>query len=304
MKTTYLRLFLGLTVAIVLFTSCGGKRGKGAASADEMIFSVRTAVAETKDLRAYIDTNGNVEAAKQIEVYPDMGGKLISLSVVLGSRVRKGQVIAEVDPSTPGARFARSPVYAPISGAIASVPLQIGTTVSVNNPVVTIGDTDNLQISSYIPERYIGVLKTGLDAILKVEAYPNEEFAITVVRVSPVVDATSRTKQIHFELDKTDPRINAGMYAKIRLYTQTIENAITIPSSAIVVSYGENYVFVANDDSTVTRRAVKIGATAGNDIQILEGITSGDKVIVQGQQVLTDGAKVQEVVTNTSNSTN
>ena len=195
----------------------GGGRGRGGTG--NTIFTVRSAEAVKKTLNDYVITNGEVESQSAVEVFPSMGGKVQQINVLLGSQVKKGDVIAKIDPSEPGTKYALSPVEAPISGSIVSTPLKVGTKVTTNSAVTMIGDIDNLQISASVPERYVSELKTGLKAEITVEAYPDVIFMATVSRVSPVVDAATRTKQVIMNFDKKDSRVNAGMFAKVKLYT-------------------------------------------------------------------------------------
>lgn len=267
-----------------------GRRGGGNTS-----FSVKTQVLEKTVLHDYVSTNGEVEAQSSIEVFPDIGGKITSVSVQLGSPVRKGQVIAYIDPSEPGARYVQSPVYAPINGAIVSSPLKSGARVSTSSVITTIGDLRNLQISANVPERYVAVLKPGLTAHVTLEAYPDVTFTASVSRVSPVVDKASRTKEVILTFDKQDWRINAGMFAKVILYTVDYADEVVMPTDSLVTKDDNYYVFVVNSDGTVSRRQVVIGKTVDSVTQILKGVIEGERVVVEGQTALSDGAKIRDI---------
>lgn len=271
----------------------GGRRGGG-----DSAVSVKTQIAAVETLHDYVSTNGEVESQNSVSVFPDMGGKVISTSVVLGDSVKKGDVIAYVDPSEPGASYRSSPVYAPISGSIISTPLKNGTKVSTNNAVAIIGDISNLQITAKVPERYVAVLKTGLKADVKLEAYPDAVFKATVSRVSPVVDSGSRTKEIILHFDGKDSRINAGMFAKVKLYTEDYSGAVVLPVTSLVENGDKFFAFAVNQDGTVSKRLVKKGKTVDTQVQILEGISKDEIVVVQGQTSLADGSKIQDISGN------
>ncbi len=168
----------------------GGRGGKSGTT-----ISVRTMELKETTLHGYVSTNGEVESQNSVSVFPDVSGKVMEMSVMLGSKVQRGQVLGYVDPNSPGSYFRRSPVYAPISGSVISTPLKNGTTVSTNTALLQIGDISNLQVTANVPERYVSVLRTGLKANVSLEAYPDVKFEATVSRVSPVVDSASRTKQ-------------------------------------------------------------------------------------------------------------
>lgn len=260
------------------------------------VFTVRSVEAKNAVLTDYVITNGEVESQSAVEVFPSMSGKIAQINVMLGSHVNRGDVIAKVDPSEPGTKYALSPVEAPISGSIVSSPLKIGTTVTTNSAVTMIGDIDNLQVSCSIPERYVAELKTGLKAEVSLEAYPGIVFSATVSRVSPVVDSSTRTKEIILNFDKKDSRINAGMFAKIKLYTTKYSGQLVVPSDAVVLNDdGSAYLFVVNDNSTVSRREVKTGKSVDSMIQITDNLMPGEKVVYEGMLSLSEGAKVNDL---------
>ena len=261
----------------------------------QTVSTVRTQIAQVEVLHDYINTNGDIEAVNSVDVYPDIGGKIVSTNVTLGSRVRRGDVIARVDPSEPGSSYTLSPVLAPINGSIIKTPLKVGTKVTTSSAVTTIGDIASLEITAKIPERYVASLRTGLKAEISLEAYPDAVFTATVTHVSPVLDVNARTKEIVLTFDENDARINAGMFGKVKLYTLDYEGAVALPSDAIVTKGDKPYLYVVKDDDTVEQREITIGKSVDGIVQILSGIEQGERVVVEGGQVLSNGAKVRDI---------
>lgn len=273
----------------------GAQMGKGRGKGGTTVFSVKTQVAQKETLHGYVIANGEIESQNSVNVFPDVAGKIMETKVILGSTVRRGDIIAYVDPNAPGQYYKKSPVYAPINGSIISTPLKNGTTVSTNTVIAIVGDISNLQVSADIPERYVAVLKQGLKAEVSVEAYPDVVFNATVTRVSPVVDTASRTKEVILHFDERDSRVNAGMFGKVKLYTKDYSGEVTMPADALVSLNDELYAYVVKDDETVERRKVKTGETVDGMIQILEGVNDGEKVVIQGQTSLNDGSKIRDI---------
>ena len=261
----------------------------------QTVSTVRTQVAEVVTLHDYINTNGDIEAVNSVTVYPDIGGKIVSTNVTLGSPVRRGDVIARVDPSEPGSSYTLSPVLAPINGSIIKTPLKVGTKVTTSSAVTTIGDIASLQITAKIPERYVASLRTGLKAEISLEAYPDAVFAATVTHVSPVLDVNARTKEIVLTFDENDTRINAGMFGKVKLYTLDYEGAVALPSDAVVTKGDKPYLYVVKSDDTVEQREITLGQSVDGTVQVLSGIEEGERVVVEGGQVLSNGAKVRDI---------
>ena len=273
-----------------LWTSSAPKRPQSVS-----IPTVKTENATKKTLHDYVITNGEVESQSSIEVFPSMSGKIAAINVMLGSSVKKGDVIAKVDPSEPGTNYALSPVEAPISGSIVSSPLKIGTKVSTATAITMIGDIENLQVTASVPERYVAELKTGLKAEVYLEAYPGVVFTATVSRVSPVVDAATRTKEIILNFDKKDSRINAGMFAKVKLFISKYEGHIAIPKDAVVEQDENSYLYIVNDDNTVSKRVVKLGKSVDGIIQVVDNVMPGERVVVDGMLAISDGVKVYDI---------
>ena len=273
------------------FGAFGGFGGPNAS-----VTSVRTAIAEKISLQDYVTTNGEVQTQSSIEVFPAMKGTVVEIDVSLGSQVQKGDLIGYIDPSEPGAYYAKSPIYAPISGSILTSPVRTGQTVSVSSVITKIGDVDNLQISAKIPERYVADLRIGQKAEITLEAYPSVKFGASVVRISPVVDSATRTKEIILNFDKKDSRVNAGMFAKVKLYTALYDGEIAIKQDALVNNSDKYYLFIVNDDGeTVRRSEVTLGKNVDAVYQILSGVNPGDRVVVEGTLTLYDGAKIKDI---------
>jgi multidrug efflux pump subunit AcrA (membrane-fusion protein) len=288
--------------SLVLGQSAGTQTGGGgrmpARETGSAVFAVRTEEAEIRSLQAYIEVNGNIVSERQIAVMPDAAGKLVSMRAALGDTVRKGALLAEIDPSRPGAEYSLSPVYAPVSGVVASSPAAEGSTVSVNTTLLTIAAADSLEIEALIPEREVGQLRTGLSAQVRLEAFPGEVFTATLARLSPVIDPASRTKKITLKFTRNDSRINPGMFARIKLNTRSYENVVSIPQQALTDKRGSAVVYVVNANvldgaPLVSMRTVIPGVNIDGEVEIKSGLAAGEAVVVQGQQFLTDGAAVR-----------
>lgn len=290
---------IALTAGIFCYVKFGSSGNndfmRGAKNAGNQTASVRTQKAVISTLHDYVITNGEIEAQTSVDVFPDRGGKIVSVNVSLGSYIKKGDIIAKIDPSEPGAVYAQSPVYAPISGTVTATPLKIGVKVSSSSVITTIGDVTNLQVTANVPERYVSLLKIGLKADIILESYPDQKFTATVTKVSPVVDKRSRTKEVIMNFDKNDSRINAGMFAKVTLWTVDYSGCITTTQDSIVTKNGDTYVYIIKEDNTAELRKVSTGNSVDNRIQITEGVNEGERIVVEGMRALSDGANVQDI---------
>ncbi|GHV87836.1 MexH family multidrug efflux RND transporter periplasmic adaptor subunit [Spirochaetia bacterium] len=260
-------------------------------AAETAVYSVKTAAAETRTLEAYLEVNGDIVSEGQVAVLSETAGKLIAVKAALGTQVRKGDLIAQVDPSSAGTRYMASSVYAPISGIVCAAPLAVGSTVQPGSIITSIAQADDLQIEALIPEREVSQLHIGLTATVTLPAFQGEVFTANITQVSPILDPASRTKKIVLNFTSADSRINAGMFAHIKLNTRTYPNAVTVPAEAVGEQAGAKYVYVLNNGK-VDLQEVVTGVTVDHITEIKSGLASGNAVVIQGQQFLSDGAAV------------
>ena len=269
-----------------------GRGGGGAATA------VSTVKAETSILKDFVITNGEVETQVSVDVFPSIGGKVVQMNVSLGSSVKKGEVIAYIDPSEAGSYYVNSPVTAPISGSILTSTVKVGQKVSASSVIAKIGDISNLQVTAKVPERYVAYLKKGQKAQITFQAYDDEVFEASVYRISPVVDPATRTKEIILHFDKKYPQVNAGMFAKVKLFTVDYSGYPAIQQDALTENGDDYYLYIVKEDSTVTKRKIVRGKNVDGYVQVLEGLSEGEVVVTEGMLTLYEGAKVRDISGN------
>src|SRR6056297_1584835 len=302
----------------------GNSQGPGQGGEEQQtVFAVSTIQSIRGQIKDYIDVNGDVVTKTKVDTYPDTAGKLSSLYVEVGDRVRKDQVIAEVDPSRPGMQFSASPVKAPISGMITSLPVQVGSTVSQQMTVAQVSKMDDLELRVHVAERFISKMQVGLSAEIRFEAYPSREFTGRVREVSPVVDPVSRTLELKISISDGTDILKAGMFGEVKIITEEKLKVVKIPSDSLVRRFGDDFVFVVNrdaaaaeadgaagtdvgadadagaDDSGILgvaeRRRVSAGIEIDQKLEIQSGLEPGEEVVYRGQTLLEKGSRVRVV---------
>lgn len=299
-----LALLIVTAIVVLLILGAGKNKSKGSGfggfggRAPQAASAVRTVVAKKTTLTDYVITSGEIETQKSIEVFPSIGGKVIEMKVSLGSQVKAGDVIAYIDPSEPGAVYAKSPVTAPIDGSILTSPVKVGQKINVSQVITKIGDINNLQVTAKVPERYVAELKMGQKAEITLQAYGDEKFMASIVRISPVVDPSTRTKEIILNFDKKYDKVNAGMFANVKLYTVDYGGYPAIQQDAFVENGDDYYLYIVKEDSTVTKRLVKRGKNIADYCQVVEGLENGEVVVIEGMLSLYEGARVNDISGN------
>jgi RND family efflux transporter MFP subunit len=194
--------------------------------------------------------------------------------------------------------YVESVVRSPISGTVVSLPAQLGMTISQAVSLARIAGGGGLEIKLYVAERFISRIKMRQACEITLDAWPGEIFRGTVSEVAPTVDPASRTMEVRVNVDNRESKLKTGMFAKVRLITEVKENIVKIPASAVVQRFGEDFVFVVEPDYDsengfiARRRNVTPGILIDGVLEIQEGLTSKDEIVVRGQTLLDDGAKI------------
>lgn len=263
-------------------TGAGGNGSVAAGSVAANAVTVSVADLAPASISRTIRLNGDVVSRSEISVFPDTSGKLVKYEVGVGARVAKGDIIARIDPSKPGSAYTESPVRSPIEGTVISLPFVPGQTVSVSSGIAVVGSLDNLQIVTFVPEKYVAVLRAGLPASVTLAPYPDSRLAAAVTQVSPVIDPTSRTVELRLSVRDPDSLLKSGMFAVITLVTQSRSGAMVVPNSAIRDYNADKVVYAVDGEGIARRRIVVPGLSNDTETELLSGVAFGERVIVSG----------------------
>ena len=292
-----------ILIMCTIALSCSKKNAAAGAEKNDAVYAVNAYKTSADNLDSYLEFGGDVDSVSAVDVLPDVSGKISSIKVSIGELVSKDEVICYVDASRPGYTYSESPVKAPIAGRLTSFAPTVGTMVAPSMSIAKISNTDDLEIKVNVPERFISRISKNQNAVLTFDSYPGEEFNAKVFEVSPVLDTTSRTMQIKLRITEKNSLIKVGMYARVRLITQSISNAIVVPDSSIITREGKPYVFIIDSEKSTEEKSfvklvsIKKGITVDDKTEITEGLKAGDVIIVKGQTLLNDGAAVNVIST-------
>jgi multidrug efflux pump subunit AcrA (membrane-fusion protein) len=262
------------------------------------VFAVNTITAAQGQIQDYIALAGDIVAGSTVDVYSEAAGKIAELYVAIGQWVNRGQNIAAVDPSRPGMEFRWSVATAPISGTVVALPAQLGMTISQAVPLARISGGSGLEIKLYVAERFISKMAMNLPCVVTLAAWPGEVFQGSISEVAPTVDPSSRTMEVRVTVRNPGNKLKTGMFAKVRIITESKNNIVKIPASAMLSRFGEQYVYVVEKDSVdpqynvVRKRLVKPGILIDGVLEIQNGLAPGEEIVTRGQTLLEDGARV------------
>ena len=207
---------------------------------------------------------------------------------------RVGVAQAEAAVRLAQANLAETYIYAPIDGVITARNTSIGSLLNPGQAVVTV-ISSGIEITIPVEEAKVGAVKEGQSVSMTSPALPGVSLEGKISAVTPSGDTRNRSFTARVRLVKQDTRLRPGMFVTTSIATEERANAIVVSRESIILSNGKSQLFVVGAGNKVESRAVKVGLTTGTIVEVLEGVSAGDKVIVTGVEDLRDGQVVNPV---------
>ncbi|HEX8946774.1 MAG TPA: efflux RND transporter periplasmic adaptor subunit [Candidatus Paceibacterota bacterium] len=204
-------------------------------------------------------------------------------------------VVAAAQASLASAQAAAAQTYlvAPISGTVSAQNANLGQTVTPGMPLVSIVADGKYQADAQVSEVDVAKMKVGDTVEANFAAYPDATFAATVTTVPPAATLSNGTPSytVTVTFADNDERIKPGLSANLRIITARKEHALTVPTSAIITSGAQKFVYVKRADS-----AVKVPVTTGIEsadgmTEITNGLVAGDAIEAFGTHALSTASE-------------
>ena len=191
------------------------------------------------------------------------------------------------------AQLSYSEIRSPISGVVTDRPLYPGEMSAAGTPIVTVMDVSSVIAKAHIPQAEAALLKVGDKGTITVPGLDQPvEGKVTVV--SPALDPNSTTVEIWLEAKNPKQQLKPGTSVQLSLTAKTVKDALVVPAASVVTAAdGTTAVMVAGSDGKAHQKAVKLGIRQDDDVQIIEGVTEGDKVVATGAYGLPDNTKIK-----------
>lgn len=199
------------------------------------------------------------------------------------------------------ARIAKKAVRAPFSGTLGIRQVDLGEYLPAGTPIVTLQSLDRMHVDFSLPEEFVDDVAPGQQVNVSVSAYPGQTFTGELEAVSVTIDPTSHNFAVQAVIDNLDGKLRPGMFADVAVEAGAQETVVAVPKTAISYSLHGDAVFVvekseaAEGEQTALvaeQRFVRLGASNGEMVAILQGIEPGDEVVTAGTQKLRDGMPV------------
>ena len=200
---------------------------------------------------------------------------------------------AEARLATLETQLDMSRIRAPFSGVVETIMMKEGELAIPGMRLVQLINLGNLKLYGNISERYLSNIKKGDLVII---SFPDKEglsFGAPIYRVGNVIDNASRTFSIEVKIDSRTKALKPNMYSIIRVNDFSSDIALIVPSHAIKQDIKGSYIYIAgDDDSKARKRYITTGLSYQDQTMILEGVSTGDKVIVKGFAQVSDGVDI------------
>ncbi len=202
--------------------------------------------------------------------------------------------VAQASLELAEAKLAKTEIRAPFSGVLGLRVVSVGDYVKEGADLVNIEAIDPLKVDFRVPETYFRQVQTGQSLSIALDAFPGRTFDGKVIAVNPQLDAAGRALVIRAQVANTQAALRPGMFARVRLVTKDMQDALVIPEQAVVPEGDERYVFRVLDGKAVRTR-IETGQRRDAKVEVVKGLTAEDMVVSAGQIKLRDGMSVNVV---------
>jgi multidrug efflux pump subunit AcrA (membrane-fusion protein) len=209
---------------------------------------------------------------------------------------KKSQVQAKIEQAK--ADIANAQVYvgyaritSPVNGVITTKQAEVGATATPGTPLLTVEDNSQYRLEAAVEESQLGKARLGNSVQVRIDAIGANELTGTVVEIIPAADPSSRSYTVKIALP-ANSLLRSGLYGLAR-FPSGAKQAIAVPQSAVIQRGQLTSVFVVDDAGIARLRLVKTGKISDEQVEILSGLSEGERIVITNAEKLSDGNKVQ-----------
>ncbi|MFN0118312.1 MAG: efflux RND transporter periplasmic adaptor subunit [Elusimicrobiota bacterium] len=296
--------------------------------------SVNAVEARMGRFQDVISAVGTIKGEAEIELRFEVDGKIEEFTPRDGAKIRKGQLIARLsdrdarlkvqrakieleqteklfqvggvsktkldesrlDMEVAQSELDKTRIFSARDGILGDRAADVGEFVNPQRKIGTLVSIKNVVVEVGIIEKQVDKVYPGQKILVSVDAYTGNIFEGAVESISPIISADgSKTFSIRAKIPNPDNLLLPGMFARSRIITYEVDDAISVPNDALVKTTGGFQLFVITPENTAEARDVQVGYVASEFTQIQTGLNPGDVVIVQKPPELKAGSKVKVI---------
>ena len=188
-------------------------------------------------------------------------------------------------------KLAKTKIFSPLGGIVRVRKVSKGEFLKNGSPLFVIIQSHPIKLRFTLAEKDVGRVRADQDVYLRVEAFPGREFQGKVRTIYPSLEEKTRTLLVEALVPNPEGLLKPGFFAKVILYTGQGRETVVIPITALLYEEARVKVFV-EEGGRAKEKFVKLGSKYGEVMEIVEGLQTGEKVVVAGQQNLSEGVKL------------
>ena len=219
--------------------------------------------------------------------------ELISVEEYDKAKLTLGQMRVEFESAKLNYDYTR--IKSPISGVVSKRLVNMGDRVSPGMEIYEVVNLKEKIAKIYVPENYLLMIRNGITAKFIADVHADKVFTGYVKRISPVVDPTSGTFKVTVAVKDNENFLKPGMFVNVQLVTDTHENTLYIPKTALVFNSDKAFFYTVEKDSIAIKHELKKGFEDNARVEILNPVDAGSHIIIVGQSGLKDSAQVKIV---------
>jgi membrane fusion protein (multidrug efflux system) len=200
--------------------------------------------------------------------------------------------VADATVSLADAKLAKLTIKAPFSGTVGLRTASLGDYVKDGQDIVNLEKTDPIKVDFKVPELFQSKISVGQALSVALDALPGQPFTGRVYAVNPQLDTAGRAVVLRAQMDNRTGILKPGMFARVRLTLSDTGETVVVPEQAVAMQ-GEEQVMYKVVDGRAMRTKVEVGQRREGKVEIIEGVSGNDTIVVAGWQRLRDGAAVR-----------
>ena len=333
---------MSVAAAVLAAVSCVNNAGKQTEQApvaqQEQHPSVAVAQVFVREVPQEATYTSTIQPYVKNNIVPQTAGRITKINVEVGDRVRKGQVLAEIDKvqlqqaqlqlhnaevelgrlkalyeagglsksdldavelqynvakTQVQNLIENTTLLSPIDGVITARNYDAGDMYAMAAPIFTVEQIKPVKLLVAVSESDYSKVKKGDRVTVKADAFPNLTFDGKVDRIYPTVDPATRTFNVEVVIPNNYSTLRPGMFVRVNVNFGS-NKSVVIPDVAVVKQQGsgERFVYVLNEDGTVSYQKIELGRRMGAEFEVLSGLKDSAIVVTGGQIRLKDGIQV------------
>lgn len=216
-----------------------------------------------------------------------------SVSQAQVDELRTAVNVAEAQREAARVHLENHRIVAPFAGVIGLSDIDVGAYVSAGAVVTTLDSSNPMELNFSVPERFLAQVSLGQAVAGRSPAFPDRDFRGELVELGSRINELNRSLPVRALIDNPDGLLRPGQFMAATL-TLRERDALVIPEQAVMIRGDEQYVFVA-DDGIARRITVKLGSRIPGRVEVAEGLSADDQVIVTGQDRISSGDRIEVI---------